>query len=62
MTRIDYKSPEPGTSPAADAIRVRRGSRGLSPLDQALMNAPEIAVRFFLRSSLCFGLITRVTS
>jgi hypothetical protein len=44
MTRIPYQSPTVGTSVVADAIRKRRGSRGLSPLDKALLNAPEIAV------------------
>ena len=44
MTRISYQNPSPGTKPIADAIRLRRGSRGLSPLDQALLNAPEYAV------------------
>lgn len=46
MPRIPYKTPAPGTSVIGDAIRERRGARGLTPLDQALLNAPEIAVRF----------------
>ena len=29
--------------PIADEIRARRGSRGLSPLDTMLLNAPPIA-------------------
>ncbi|MBZ6370590.1 MAG: hypothetical protein LBE44_01445 [Microbacterium hominis] len=45
MPRIPYKNPAKGTSPIGDAIRERRGARGLTPLDQALLNAPEIAVR-----------------
>jgi hypothetical protein len=36
--------PAPGTSDISDRIRVRRGGRGLTPLDGALLNAPEIAV------------------
>ncbi|GAA5882800.1 hypothetical protein JCM16303_002465 [Sporobolomyces ruberrimus] len=43
MPRIPYKNPAPGTSPVGDAIRQRRGPRGLTPLDQTLLNAPEIA-------------------
>ncbi|GAA5981523.1 hypothetical protein JCM10908_004142 [Rhodotorula pacifica] len=43
MPRIPYKNPPKGTSPIGDAIRERRGARGLTPLDQALLNAPEIA-------------------
>ncbi|KDE05026.1 hypothetical protein MVLG_04569 [Microbotryum lychnidis-dioicae p1A1 Lamole] len=43
MPRIPYQSPAQGTSAIADAIRVRRGARGLTPLDQTLLNAPEIA-------------------
>ena len=45
MPRIPYKNPAKGASPIGDAIRERRGARGLTPLDQALLNAPEIAVR-----------------
>ncbi|KAI5477034.1 alpha/beta hydrolase [Pseudohyphozyma bogoriensis] len=43
MPRIPYQNPAPGTSVIGDAIRVRRGARGLTPLDQSLLNAPEIA-------------------
>ncbi|KAK4695989.1 hypothetical protein P7C70_g8453, partial [Phenoliferia sp. Uapishka_3] len=43
MPRVPYKNPAPGTSTIADAIRVRRGARGLTPLDQTLLNAPDIA-------------------
>ncbi|GAA5993767.1 hypothetical protein JCM5350_000231 [Sporobolomyces pararoseus] len=43
MPRIPYKNPAPGTSAVGDAIRQRRGARGLTPLDQTLLNAPEIA-------------------
>ena len=44
MVRIGPKAPAQGTSQIADAIRQRRGARGLTPLDQTLLNAPEIAV------------------
>ncbi|GAA6018659.1 hypothetical protein JCM10207_008999 [Rhodosporidiobolus poonsookiae] len=43
MPRIPYKNPAKGTSVVGDAIRERRGARGLTPLDQTLLNAPEIA-------------------
>ncbi|GAA6007520.1 uncharacterized protein JCM10292_003913 [Rhodotorula paludigena] len=43
MPRIPYKAPAKGTSVVGDAIRERRGARGLTPLDQTLLNAPEIA-------------------
>ncbi|KAM0755409.1 alpha/beta-hydrolase [Meredithblackwellia eburnea MCA 4105] len=43
MPRIPYKNPAKGTSVIGDAIRERRGARGLTPLDQTLLNAPEIA-------------------
>ncbi|GAA5975109.1 hypothetical protein JCM11641_000039 [Rhodosporidiobolus odoratus] len=43
MPRIPYKNPAKGTSVIGDAIRERRGARGLTPLDQSLLNAPEIA-------------------
>lgn len=36
--------PSPGTSEVGDKIRVRRGKRGLTALDGALLNAPEMAV------------------
>ncbi|TFK36308.1 Alpha/Beta hydrolase protein, partial [Crucibulum laeve] len=47
----DYKSsrvipgryPPPGESAIADAIRGRRGARGLTPLDGALLHVPPIA-------------------
>lgn len=52
MTRIPYRAPPVGTDAIADAIRLRRGARGLSPLDKALLNAPEIAVRFPPRARL----------
>ena len=45
MPRIPYKNPAKGTSVVGDAICERRGARGLTPLDQTLLNAPEIAVR-----------------
>lgn len=35
--------PAPGTSPVADAIRIRRGERGITPLDAALLHVPPIA-------------------
>lgn len=35
--------PPPGASPIADAIRVRRGVRGLTPLDGALLHVPAVA-------------------
>lgn len=42
MPRIPYVAADlPG--PIADAIRVRRGDRGLTPLDRALLQAPPIA-------------------
>ena len=44
MPRVPYKNPAKGTSVIADAIRERRGTRGLTPLDQTLLNAPDIAV------------------
>lgn len=43
MPRIPYRFPAPGTSPIADAIRQRRGERGLTPLDGMLLNAPNVA-------------------
>ncbi|GAA5924468.1 hypothetical protein JCM1841_004593 [Sporobolomyces salmonicolor] len=43
MPRIPYQNPAQGTSAIGDAIRQRRGARGLTPLDQSLLNAPEIA-------------------
>lgn len=35
--------PIQGSSPIADKIRVRRGSRGLTPLDGTLLRCPPIA-------------------
>ncbi|KAG6827799.1 hypothetical protein H0H92_010434 [Tricholoma furcatifolium] len=35
--------PPPGTSPIADAIRARRGPRGITPLDAALLHVPPVA-------------------
>ncbi|CAO1621246.1 unnamed protein product [Sympodiomycopsis kandeliae] len=43
MPRVPYCYPSAGTSPIADAIRQRRGERGLTPLDGMLLNAPPIA-------------------
>jgi hypothetical protein len=45
MPRIPYRFPPAGTDTVADAIRERRGVRGLTPLDGALLNAPAIAVK-----------------
>ncbi|KAI1788878.1 AhpD-like protein [Ganoderma leucocontextum] len=42
MPRVPYV-PENTPGPIADEIRARRGSRGLSPLDTMLLNAPPIA-------------------
>ncbi|EJF55878.1 hypothetical protein DICSQDRAFT_72701 [Dichomitus squalens LYAD-421 SS1] len=42
MPRVPYV-PEDTPGPIADEIRVRRGGRGLSPLDTMLLNAPPIA-------------------
>jgi hypothetical protein len=44
MSRIPPKYPPPGSSEVGDKIRARRGDRGLTPLDGALLNAPEMAV------------------
>lgn len=43
MPRIPYRYPAPGVDAVADAIRERRGARGMSALDGSLMNAPPIA-------------------
>lgn len=43
MPRIPYRYPVAGVDPIADAIRERRGARGLTPLDGSLLNAPAIA-------------------
>jgi len=40
---ISGRYPPPGISPVADAIRVRRGDRGITPLDAALLHVPPIA-------------------
>ena len=40
---ISGRFPAPGTSSVADAIRVRRGERGITPLDAALLHVPPIA-------------------
>ena len=40
---ITGRYPPAGTSPIADAIRARRGPRGITPLDAALLHAPPIA-------------------
>ncbi|RDB19303.1 3-oxoadipate enol-lactonase 2 [Hypsizygus marmoreus] len=40
---IPGRYPPPGTSPIADAIRVRRGARGVTPLDAALLHVPPVA-------------------
>jgi hypothetical protein len=44
LERIPPVYPPPGTSEVGDKIRARRGRRGLTPLDGALLNAPELAV------------------
>ncbi|CEQ38582.1 SPOSA6832_00026, partial [Sporobolomyces salmonicolor] len=48
MPRIPYQNPAQGTSAIGDAIRQRRGARGLTPLDQSLLNAPEIAASLLM--------------
>ncbi|KAJ6499412.1 beta-ketoadipate enol-lactone hydrolase [Mycena sanguinolenta] len=40
---IPGRAPTPGVSPIADRIRERRGARGLTPLDQALLHVPPVA-------------------
>lgn len=40
---IPGRYPTPGTSLIADAIRQRRGERGLTPLDGALLHVPPVA-------------------
>ncbi|KXN80782.1 hypothetical protein AN958_07390 [Leucoagaricus sp. SymC.cos] len=40
---IPGRYPPPGTSPIGDAIRKRRGERGITALDAALLHAPPIA-------------------
>ena len=44
LNRLKPAYPPPGTSEIGDKIRLRRGKRGLTELDGALLNAPEIAV------------------
>lgn len=46
MVRIPPQVFEKGVSDVADRILARRGARGLTPLDQTLLNAPAVAVRF----------------
>ncbi|KAJ7132850.1 beta-ketoadipate enol-lactone hydrolase [Mycena crocata] len=40
---IPGRFPSPGASPIADRIRERRGARGLTPLDGALLHVPPVA-------------------
>lgn len=40
---IPGRYPPAGTSPVADAIRARRGARGITPLDAALLHVPPVA-------------------
>ncbi|KIY72300.1 alpha/beta-hydrolase [Cylindrobasidium torrendii FP15055 ss-10] len=40
---VPGRYPAPGTSPIADAIRERRGARGLTPLDGTLLHVPPVA-------------------
>ncbi|KAJ7703302.1 Alpha/Beta hydrolase protein [Mycena rosella] len=40
---IPGRFPAPGVSPIADRIRERRGARGLTPLDGALLHVPAVA-------------------
>ncbi|KAI5893079.1 alpha/beta-hydrolase [Schizophyllum commune H4-8] len=40
---IPGRYPPPGTSPIADAIRERRGARGITSLDAALLHVPPVA-------------------
>ncbi|PWN88945.1 alpha/beta-hydrolase [Acaromyces ingoldii] len=42
MVRVPYV-PKDTPGPIADAIRARRGTRGLTPLDRSLLNAPPVA-------------------
>jgi len=41
--RIPDRYPASGTSEIADRIRVRRGAKGLTPLDGALLYVPPVA-------------------
>ncbi|PWN45517.1 alpha/beta-hydrolase [Ceraceosorus guamensis] len=43
MPRVPYVFPPAGSDAVADAIRQRRGARGLTSLDGMLLNAPPIA-------------------
>ncbi|KAL9934484.1 hypothetical protein V8E36_006940 [Tilletia maclaganii] len=43
MPRVPPVYPPPGVSPVADAIRARRGARGLTPLDGTLLQSPAYA-------------------
>ncbi|KAG6915921.1 hypothetical protein DXG01_009251 [Tephrocybe rancida] len=40
---ISGRYPPPGTSVVGDAIRARRGARGITPLDAALLHVPPVA-------------------
>ncbi|KAJ7718589.1 Alpha/Beta hydrolase protein [Mycena maculata] len=40
---VPGRFPAPGASPIADAIRERRGARGLTPLDGTLLHVPAVA-------------------
>lgn len=42
MPRVPYVSTDLA-GPIADAIRARRGERGLTALDRSLLNAPNVA-------------------
>lgn len=41
--RVPGRFPSPGSCPIADRIRERRGTRGLTPLDETLLHVPPIA-------------------
>lgn len=43
---VPGRFPPPGTDTIADAVRERRGARGLTPLDGALLHTPLIARGF----------------
>ncbi|KDR79197.1 hypothetical protein GALMADRAFT_1228057 [Galerina marginata CBS 339.88] len=43
---VPGRYPPPGTDPFADAIRERRGARGITPLDANLLHVPPIAGGF----------------
>jgi len=40
---VPGRHPPPGQSSVADAIRRRRGERGLTPLDLVLLHVPPVA-------------------